>query len=198
MWTLSPPFYDLSISSCSFCPISKSSEFFFVWSQTTLYLLMETMYVYGGNNVTSHVKVFITKHSFCVNVYFFLETQFSMKRFFFFFHLGAQLKPCLWSLIFHVLIFENTLKKKRKRMVNNIRKSLYLNFSHILICFSQCCWISLLIHMLQKLKGWWQYKITKLKSLSPKLSTFQNHNNLHEYIIFHLEIPFMKWPPINT
>jgi hypothetical protein len=54
------------------------------------------------------------------------------------------------------------------------------------------------IHMLQKLKGWWQYKITKLKSLSPKLSTFQNHNNLHEYIIFHLEIPFMKWPHINT
>jgi len=53
------------------------------------------------------------------------------------------------------------------------------------------------IHTLQKLKNQ-QKKITKLKSLSPKLSTFQDHNNLHEYIILHLEIPFMKWPPIST
>jgi hypothetical protein len=53
------------------------------------------------------------------------------------------------------------------------------------------------IHTLQKLKNQ-QQKITKLKSLSPKLSTFQDHNNLHEYIIFHLEIPFIKWPPIST
>ncbi len=44
--------------------------------------------------------------------FFFVETQFSMKKVSIFSHLGAEGK--FWNLIFKVLIFENTLKKKRK------------------------------------------------------------------------------------
>jgi len=43
---------------------------------------------------------------------FFVETQFSMKKVSISSHLGAEGK--FWNLIFKVLIFENTLKKKMK------------------------------------------------------------------------------------
>jgi hypothetical protein len=57
-----------------------------------------------------------------------------MKNVSIFSHVGAEGK--FWNLIFKVLIFENTLKRKGC-VVDNTCKSLYLNFSHVLIYFSQ-------------------------------------------------------------